>query len=82
MCVCVCVCVCVDFVLGFPRLKRVEAIFFVVVDIFFKMTHFISYHKTDDTTNIVDLFFKKIVWLYGVLRNIVSDRDVKFLSYF
>jgi hypothetical protein len=46
------------------------------------MTPFISSNKIDDATNIANLFIWEIVRLYGVSRNIMSDKDVKFLRYF
>jgi len=59
-----------DFVVRLSGSNRCRDFIFVVVDRFSKMAHFISCYKTDDATNIANLFFIEIVRLYRVPRSI------------
>jgi len=46
------------------------------------MAYFIACKKTNDATNIANLFFLEIVKLHGLPLSIVSKREPKFVGQF
>lgn len=71
-----------DFVMGLPGNYRGHDFVSVMVSKFNKMTHFISCHETNDVVYIADLFMWGEARLHGISQFIISNHDVKFLSYF
>jgi len=69
------------FVLGLPKIARKHD-FIIVVHRFLKMAHFLLCSKTSDASRIATIYFDEVVKLQGLPKIIVSDRDVKFTSYF
>ena len=55
---------------------------FVLIDRFYKMTHFLSLKKIVDESSTTKLLCREVVMLHGVPNTITSDYDTKFLSHF
>ena len=70
-----------NFMLGLPKTARKHD-FILVVDCFSKMAHFLLCSKTLNAYRIAMIYFDEVVRLCGLPKTIVSDRDVKFMSYF
>ena len=58
--------------LGLPHTLRNYDSILAVVDIFYKMAHFVPCSKTFDASKATKLFFDEIVKLYGLPKTIVS----------
>jgi len=71
-----------DFVIGLLKTLRKHDSILVIIDCFSKMAHFILCSKTFDASRVAKLVFNETVRLHGLPKIIVSDRDVKFTSYF
>jgi hypothetical protein len=70
-----------DFILSLPRTKHGHDSILVVVDRFSKMAHFIPCHKINDASNVANFFLRDIICLHGFPKSIISDWDVKLMSY-
>ena len=71
-----------DFITGFPLTQKQHDSIMVVVDKLSKYAHFILMKSTYKAVNDAEIFLKEMFQLHGVLKMVISDRDVKFTSNF
>lgn len=74
--------VTMDFLTGFPTTADGYDCIMVVVDRFTKRAHFIPTFKKSTSEEITMLFIKEVIRLHGLPREIISDKDIKFMSIF
>ena len=74
--------VSMDFILGLPKNQCNKDSIFVVVDWFSQLDYFIACNKTNDATQITELYFKEVMRLHGIPQEIILDHDTKLLSHF
>ena len=70
-----------DFITRFPKVRDFKSVF-VVVDRFSKYVVFIPAPDACPTEEAAKLFFSNVVKHFGLPKDIVSDRDVRFTSRF
>ena len=70
-----------DFITGLPRVSGRDCIF-VVVDRLTKFPHFFAIAMDYKAIQVAELFFREVFRLHGFPRQIVSDRDGRFISAF
>ena len=71
-----------DFVTASPRTPSGYEVVWVIIDRLMKSAHFIPLRVGYSLEKLAQLYIKEIVRLHGVLMDIVSDRDLRFVSRF
>lgn len=71
-----------DFMLGLMCSRTGRDSILVVIDRFTKIALFFACKRTEDDALVTHLFFQEVVYLHGVQKTIISNKDVKSISKF
>jgi hypothetical protein len=71
-----------DFIVGLPRTQLGYNSIWVIVDRLAKVAHFILVKTTYSKSQLAELYMLRIVCLYGVSKNIVSNWGTQFTTKF
>ena len=74
--------IAMGFVSSLPHTSCGYDAIWVIVDRLTKTAHFLPIKKTYSTDRLAKLYVNRIVYLHGVLVNIVSDRGATYTSVF
>jgi hypothetical protein len=70
-----------DFITGLPKVQGKDCIY-VVVDRLMKFSHFYAIPTKYIVVQVADSFFREVFRLHGLPKNIVSDRENRFIGTF
>jgi hypothetical protein len=70
-----------DFITGLPKVQGKDCIY-VVVDRLAKFAHFYAILTEYNAVQVAKIFFREVFGLHGLPKNIVSDRDSRFIGTF
>jgi putative transposase len=71
-----------DFFVGFPFKLHRHNVILVILDKFTKSAHFILVRDTYDVTNVGHMFISEVIYLHGLPKKIILNRDSRFTSRF
>jgi hypothetical protein len=71
-----------DFIVGLPMTKRGHNAIYTFVDRLSKMCHFVATVDTIGAEEAASLYVDTVFRLHGLQKDIVSDRDPRFISSF
>ncbi|XP_074265877.1 uncharacterized protein LOC141588329 [Silene latifolia] len=71
-----------DFIVGLPKTQKGNNMIWVIVDRLTKTAHFIPMKDTWSKADLAKAYTKHVLKLHGIPKDIVSDRDSRFISKF
>jgi hypothetical protein len=71
----------IDFITSLPKVQGKDCIY-VVVDRLTKFSYFYAIPTEYNAVQVTELFCKEVFKLHGLSRNIISDRDSRFIGTF
>jgi hypothetical protein len=70
-----------DFITGLPKVQGKDCIY-VVVNILTNFSHLYAILIEYNAVQVAELLFREVFRLHGLSRNIISDRDNRFIGTF